>query len=74
MPICDKCGGTGEVPDDREVGKEMRRRRMTAGFTLRDVARHMQISAPYLSDIELGRRRLTPERRRTFNAVIGYTE
>ena len=49
---CKKCGGTGELP---ESGR-MREERERVGVSLREVARRMGISAPYLSDLERGRR------------------
>jgi len=52
---CDSCGGSGtkRVID----GAAIRRRRLNRNKTLRSVAKCMGISASYLSDIELGRRR-----------------
>jgi len=39
----------------------LRARRLRAGIGLRELARVMDISAPYLREIELGTRRFTPE-------------
>ena len=57
-------------PDHRPLGAEMRRRRESKGFALREVARKLGISAPYLSDLELGRRYWTEELRDSFLAAI----
>ena len=40
---------------------ELRRRRLTAGIQLVEMAAHLGISAPYLYDLEHGNRRLSPE-------------
>lgn len=40
------------------VGKAFRKERKEAGIGLREMARKLNISAAYLSDIELGRRNL----------------
>ncbi len=53
---CRHCNGTGKEPDQRALGVEMRRKRVAANKSLREVAIAMEFSAPYLSDLELGRR------------------
>lgn len=53
---CKRCAGTGLEPDHSETGKLMRSKREDTGVSLRTVATAMEISAPYLSDMELGRR------------------
>lgn len=53
---CPRCGGTGQVLDDIETGKKFREARIKAGFTGRQLAERMNLSASYLSDLELGRR------------------
>jgi transcriptional regulator with XRE-family HTH domain len=40
----------------RAAGKIVRDARKRAGVSLRELARRMDISAPYLSDMELGKR------------------
>lgn len=40
----------------REAGKRMREARETAQLSVRETAKRLGISAPYLSDMELGRR------------------
>jgi len=44
------------------VGGEMRALRQKAGVSLRELARRMNISAPFLSDMERGARHYTQER------------
>lgn len=55
-PSCKRCNGTGLEPDHHETGKQMRALREETGRSLRSVASAIGISAPYLSDMELGRR------------------
>lgn len=56
MLPCRHCNGTGKEPDQLALGTEMRRKRVAAKKSLREVAIAMNFSAPYLSDLELGRR------------------
>lgn len=51
---CPKCDGTGKV--GHVHGLSLRIARERAGLGLRETARRAKVSAPYLSDIELGRR------------------
>jgi len=53
---CKRCNGTGTEPDRTLVGNRMRALREDAGLSLRAVAIEMGYSAPYISDLELGRR------------------
>lgn len=53
---CPKCAGTGRLINAVVVGKQMREKRRQYGVSLREVARRMGLSAPYVSDLELGRR------------------
>ena len=53
---CPHCGGTGKCLDDARVGDYLRQIRTVKGLSGREVARRMKVSAPYLSDLELGRR------------------
>lgn len=45
-----------EVPDHVACGMAARRARVASGLSLREVARRMRLSAPFLSDLERGRR------------------
>lgn len=53
---CIRCGGSGEIENPVYRGQEMRKKRETAEKSLREVARRMDLSAAYVSDLELGRR------------------
>ena len=53
---CPTCGGSGEYAAERDIGLALRKRREARGMSLRDMATNLGISAPYLSDLELGRR------------------
>jgi transcriptional regulator with XRE-family HTH domain len=59
---CPQCNGTGRCLDDRAVGAAMRQVRIAAGLSLRGVAKRLGVSAPYVSDLELGRRNWSPRR------------
>lgn len=52
---------TISVQDLEATGRMMRVNREKLKLSLRTVARRMNISAPYLSDLELGRRRWSEE-------------
>lgn len=54
--ICPTCEGSGRLPDQRDIGRAMRARRVKADLSLREVARRMALSAAYVSDLELGKR------------------
>jgi len=53
---CHCCKGSGKELDPVEIGASMRRIRTRRNIGLRSVAVAMKISAPYLSDLERGRR------------------
>lgn len=53
---CPTCKGLGKVPDPQFIASNMRHHRVNCGMSLREVATLMGISAPYLSDLERGRR------------------
>lgn len=42
--------------DDRALGEDRRRYRIKHGISLREFAKEIKFSAPYVSDLELGRR------------------
>lgn len=58
-PTCQTCNGDGHVA--RIDGIAIRRLRQDAGYSLRTMADKLGISAAYLSDMELGRRRMSFE-------------
>lgn len=67
--LCPKCGGTGRIDDDREIGAEMRRLRERAGLAAYEVARRLGCSPAYVSDLELGKRTWNAERMARFKAA-----
>jgi len=54
--VCTHCDGTGRVLDEKAVGALMREVRELKKVSLREVARRLRWSAPYVSDLERGRR------------------
>lgn len=71
---CPRCGGSGEVEDEGVLGMKMRVLRKDAGVTLREMARRIGVSASYLSDLELGRRRWSPRFRSAYEARFAPLE
>ena len=53
------------------VGQRIRDVRMEKDFSLRELARRIEVSAPFLSDIELGHRHSTPARLAQIAAILG---
>jgi transcriptional regulator with XRE-family HTH domain len=43
------------------LGERIRARRLELGITLRELGRRVEVSAPYLTDLEAGRRHPSPE-------------
>ena len=58
------------ILDARSVGQALRAERKAARFGLREVARQMGISAPYLHDLEHGRRAWTEEMIDRYRQII----
>lgn len=56
MKKCPHCHGTGVAPNWKRLARELRRRRVVSGISLRKAARGAGISSAHLSDMELGRR------------------
>ena len=52
------CAEMQPVVNKAKLGKMMRRLREDSGLSLREVARRMEFSAPYISDCEVGNREL----------------
>jgi len=53
-----------------KLGAELRRLRKKRGLSLRAVAKKLKVSAPFLSDCELGRRYWSAERAEEYLRVI----
>ncbi len=58
------------VPDHSATGHAMRERRKKAGLSLRTLAERMGLSAPYLCDLELGRRAWSEQLAARFVAAL----
>lgn len=68
---CPHCCGSGCLPDWALLGKELRRRRVLAGVSLRKVARQAGMSAAHLSDMERGNRSLGGPKAKKVLAIFG---
>lgn len=55
-----------------EAGRALRREREAKGLSLRKMADELGCSAPFISDCELGRRRLSPEMMQRYRTVLQY--
>jgi transcriptional regulator with XRE-family HTH domain len=53
------------------LGQRIRERRLELGITLREFARRVEVSAPYLTDLEAGRRHPGPEVLARIAAALG---
>ena len=62
------------VPDHAAIGAAARSRREASGKSLRQVARELGISAPFLSDLERGKRNWCPNRHIAFNLITPPTK
>ena len=61
---------TTQQIDHGRTGMRMRERRASLQISLRSVARELELSAPYVSDLELGKRNWTVERAREYEAAL----
>ena len=66
---CNSCNGTGRVYDIHALGSRLRAMRKQSGKSLREIADLMGLSVPYLSDVELGRRRATSKIMRAYREL-----
>jgi DNA-binding XRE family transcriptional regulator len=62
---CTTCGGTGKVP----CGEVLRQLRVGLGMSAKQMAKRLGVSDQYISDIELNKRRATPEIRRGYGEL-----
>lgn len=67
---CDHCNGSGRVFDSKRVGEYLRSKRESFRNPLNEVAKRMRISAPYLSDLERGKRNWNLEKIEKFESAI----
>lgn len=67
---CPHCDGSGFVLDPVIAGQYHRAMRERKGKSLREVARMMKVTAPYVSDLERGRRNWTDERMEAYRKAV----
>lgn len=67
---CPHCDGTGRVLDEKAVGALMRTVRKAKGVSLREAARRLHWSAPYICDLEYGRRGWTTDKQNKYLKAI----
>jgi transcriptional regulator with XRE-family HTH domain len=71
---CDKCGGQmtslTSASTSKQVGTELRRLRLARGLSLAEMAQLVPYSRSYLSKLETGARRITPDIARCFDAAL----
>jgi transcriptional regulator with XRE-family HTH domain len=65
---CPTCGTPRTVVN----GLWLRERRIKAGYSLRDFAKRVGVSAPYISDIEHNRRRCLPAMRDAYENIASF--
>lgn len=65
---CPRCGGSGKVQNDSQIGAQMRILR--GSMSLRELGAKLGFSAAYLSDLELGRRRWSAKLQESYRAIV----
>jgi transcriptional regulator with XRE-family HTH domain len=56
---CHCCNGSGNRPDEKLIGRNMRRLRETFDISQKQMAKALRISAPFLAQLEKGQRHWT---------------
>lgn len=69
---CPRCGGTGHIDNPVAIGEQMRKLRLAKGIGLREIAQDIGFSAPYVSDLERGRRAWSPNVKRWYLQSIKH--
>jgi len=59
---CKKCLGSGQVPNQKTIGRRLRREREKAGIKLVAIAQAMNVSHGYISLMESGKATITAAR------------
>lgn len=62
------------IIDQQKTALQARAFRLSSGISLRTIAKRMEISAAYLSDLELGRRLWSEEMCKRFRAAVEVRE
>ena len=68
---CHRCGGTGREPDWRGLGLRARKERESRCVSLRQMAKRIGVSAPYLSDLERANRSWLGPKARAYLKLLG---
>jgi len=67
---CRRCKGSGREPDQVETGLWFRAHREQLGISLRTMAKRLNISPSFLSNLEQGRRVWTPSVRESYKLAL----
>lgn len=73
MEPCKYCDGSGKQIDQKALGATLKAEREAVGISLRTMAYWMNISAPYLSDLERGNRAWHTERINAYRGIVKAT-
>ncbi len=71
---CSKCSGTGRELDPFGLGKWLSGQRVSAGLTIRALAGKVGLSAPYVCDLEHGRRGWSLALVYRFVTIFGFVD
>lgn len=69
-PVCSHCNGTGKEPDQFATGKRIRALRIAKEVQANELAKKLEISPAYYSDLELGRRAWSADRIRECEKIL----
>jgi len=67
---CEHCNGTGKQFDHAAIGKLLRQMRELQGVRLHQIAERLEVSVPYVSHLECGRRNWTLDRIRKYREAL----
>lgn len=67
---CHHCDGSGRETDPVALGAHMRKQRLALRLSLREVASRMDFSAPFISDLEHGRRNWTASTTKLYREAL----
>lgn len=70
MEPCKYCDGTGKQISQKALGESLRSEREATGISVRTMACWLNISAPYLSDLERGNRAWHTERINKYRSIV----
>ena len=67
---CKSCNGTGREIDQAALGESYRKMREKTGMSLRDMAKALGFTPPYVSDVERGRRAWSAKLEAAYRAAL----